>query len=95
MAWKSWDQLCLPNRSGGLGFRKSKVFNETHIAKLTWMVLSKRNSLCINALRSKYKVDCEWMRMDCRSIASHTWKAIDRMKNLVAKGACFLLGYGD
>ena len=54
--WKSWDHLCLPKSLGGLGFRSSKKFNDALLAKLTWMVLSKRDSCCIKALRSKYKV---------------------------------------
>jgi hypothetical protein len=94
LAWKSWEHLCLPKRYGGLGFRKSKNFNEALISKLTWMVLTKRDSLCINALRSKYKVDDGWLHMECKQSASQTWKAIDKMKNLIALGACFLIGDG-
>ena len=56
------------------------------------MVVTKRDNLCINALRSKYKVDDEWMYKECKHSASQTWKAIDKMKNLISKGACFLLG---
>jgi hypothetical protein len=58
------------------------------------MVLTKRDSLCINALRSKYKVDDGWLQMECKQSASQTWKAIDKMKNLIALGACFLIGDG-
>jgi hypothetical protein len=30
---------------GGLGFRSSKKFNDALLAKITWMVLSKRDSM--------------------------------------------------
>jgi hypothetical protein len=56
LAWKAWDNLCQPKKLGGLGFRQSKKYNEALLAKLTWMVISKRDSLCMQALRSKYKV---------------------------------------
>ena len=61
LAWKSWDHLCLPKSFRGLGFRMEKNFNDTLLAKLTWMVISNSDSICMNALRSKYKVHCEWL----------------------------------
>ena len=36
-----WDHLCLPKSKSGIGFRKSKMFNNALIAKLTWMVVTK------------------------------------------------------
>ena len=92
--WKSWDHLCNPKSCGGLGFRKAKKYNEALIAKLTWMMASKRNSPCMEALRSKYKVSENWFREAPRKFASHTWKAVERMKQLVSKEACFLVGDG-
>uniref|UniRef100_A0A2N9FQS3 Reverse transcriptase domain-containing protein n=1 Tax=Fagus sylvatica TaxID=28930 RepID=A0A2N9FQS3_FAGSY len=38
--------------------RKAKDFNDVLLAKLTWMIASKRDSLCMVALRSRYKVFC-------------------------------------
>ena len=77
-----------------MGFRFSKKFNEVLIAKLTWMVLSNRHSICMNALRSKYKVRSDWLRKDPMKNVSHTWRAIERMKVLVSKGACCMVGDG-
>ena len=56
---------------------------------------SKRNNPCMEALRSKYKVSENWFREAPRKYASHTWKAVERMKQLVSKGACFLVGDGS
>ena len=50
LAWRSWDHLCLPKGAEGLGFKKSKDFNNALIAKLAWMVASKRDSLCMAML---------------------------------------------
>ena len=95
LAWKSWDHLCNSKRDGGLGFRKAKMFNAALIAKLTWMVVSKRLSPCIVALRNKYKVTADWLREEPLKYASKTWKAIERMKILINNGACFLVGDGE
>ncbi len=58
------------------------------------MVLSNRESICMQALRSKYKVRPDWLSREPFKNASQTWKAIERLKVLVAKGACFLVGDG-
>ena len=94
LAWKAWDQLCLPKQCGGLGFRKSKDCNCALIAKLAWMVASNRDSLCMRSLRSKYKVRINWLRKDPVRNASPIWKAIENTKTLILKGACFLVGDG-
>uniref|UniRef100_A0A2N9EDK3 Reverse transcriptase zinc-binding domain-containing protein n=1 Tax=Fagus sylvatica TaxID=28930 RepID=A0A2N9EDK3_FAGSY len=71
------------------------MFNAALIAKLTWMVASKRLSPCIVALRNKYKVTADWLREEPLKYASKTWKAIERMKILINNGACFLVGDGE
>lgn len=48
----------------------------------------------MNALRSKYKVRSDWLRKDPMKNVSHTWRAIERMKVLVSKGACCMVGDG-
>ena len=59
-------------------FKKSKEFNRTLITKLSWMVASKRDSLCMGLLRSRLKN------------VSPIWRAIEKAKKMVAKGACYL-----
>uniref|UniRef100_A0A2N9ISW0 Reverse transcriptase zinc-binding domain-containing protein n=1 Tax=Fagus sylvatica TaxID=28930 RepID=A0A2N9ISW0_FAGSY len=94
LAWRSWEHLCKPKSLGGLGFRQAKTLNDAMLAKLTWMVVSKRKSPCMEALRSKYKVSEDWLRNEPVKYASHSWKAIERLKGLISKGACFLVGDG-
>ena len=61
MACKSWDLLCQQKEKGGFGFRQEKVFNQALIAKLTWWVASSKDSMCLRALWSKYKVHDDWL----------------------------------
>ena len=78
LAWKAWYLLCLLKYQGGLGFKKSKKFNDAFLEKLAWKVISKRESICIQALRSKYKVRDDWLKANLIQNASPTWKAIER-----------------
>ena len=58
------------------------------------MVISDRNNLCLRALRNKYNVDREWMHREVPKNASPTWRAIERLKALITKGACYIVGDG-
>lgn len=77
LAWKAWDKLCQPVRNGSLGFKKAKDFNNALLAKLTWMMAS-RDSLCMQILRSKYKVKFDWLYKNQSKMASPIWKAIEK-----------------
>ena len=94
LAWLAWEKLCLPKGIGGMGFKKSKDFNKALLAKLAWMIASKRDSLCMNLLRSKYKVKENWLQSEPSKNASPIWKEIEKTKPLIAKGACYLVGNG-
>ena len=45
-------------------------------------------------LRVKYKVKEDWLRTNASKHASPTWKAIEKARSVVKKGACFLIGDG-
>lgn len=40
--WNAWDKLCCPKKQGGLGFKKAKDVNLALLAKLAWMVVSRK-----------------------------------------------------
>ena len=94
LAWRSWDKLCFPKKQGGLGFKKAKEVNNALLAKLAWMIASKRDSLCMSILRAKYKISKNWLYADSSKRASPIWKAIKQAKNVVVKGACYIIGDG-
>jgi hypothetical protein len=50
------------------------------------MVISKRDSICMQALRSKYKVRHDWLRREPIKNASKTWQAIEKNEKVVAEG---------
>lgn len=92
LALKSWDKLCYPKAKGGLGFKKAAVFNNALLAKLAWLIASKRDSLCMLLLRAKYKVRQGWLYANRPKICSPLWKAIEGTKSIIVKGTCYQLG---
>lgn len=56
------------------------------------MIATKRDSLCIRILRAKYKVKDYWLRLEAARHASPIWKAIEKAREVVQKGACFIIG---
>ena len=92
LAWNSWDHLCQSRKNGGLGFTND--LNRALIAKLSWMVAIGNESLCMQALRRKYKVRRGWIRREPLRNASPIWKSIERARDVITKGACYLVGDG-
>lgn len=80
---------------GDLGFKRAKDVNNALLAKLAWMIASKRDSLYISILRARYKVKHNWLHKDPPKADSPIWKAIKTTKKIVAKGACYLIGDGS
>ena len=94
MAQNSWDKLCQTKRDRGLGFRKTKEVNMALIAKLSWMVASNSYSICMELLRKKCKVGRDWLSKEPMKTASPIWRAIEKTKKIVLKGACYMVVVG-
>ena len=59
------------------------------------MVASNRESICMRMLRSKYKVRRDWLYKSPPKNSSPIRRAIEKGKNLIVKGACFMVGNGE
>ncbi|KAK9994548.1 hypothetical protein SO802_024251 [Lithocarpus litseifolius] len=94
ITWNALDKLCYPRSRGGLGFKKANEMNNALMAKLAWMIASKRDSTYMRILRLKYKVSEDWLRAKAPKNASPIWRAIEKAKSIVSKGACYLIGDG-
>ena len=74
-----------------MGFKKSKDFNKALVAKLARMMASKRDSLCTNLLRSKYKVRENWFKVNLPKMLLQFWKAIEKTNPLLLRELVTLL----
>jgi hypothetical protein len=91
----AWSKLCKPLSEGGLGFRSFESFNEAMIAKLAWWVLSGCDSFYVKVVKAKYKVDSKWLLARPTKAASFTWRGLESVRHILAKGACMLVGSGQ
>ena len=94
MDWKAWEDLCILKGKGGLGFKTTKSTNKALLAKLACMIANKCDSLCMEILRTKYKVRHDWLHKDPHRKASPIWRAIENAKEIIVKGACYLIRDG-
>uniref|UniRef100_A0A2N9IKL2 Reverse transcriptase zinc-binding domain-containing protein n=1 Tax=Fagus sylvatica TaxID=28930 RepID=A0A2N9IKL2_FAGSY len=64
------------------------------IAKLAWWVLLGHDSFCVKVLRAEYKVDSNWLQTRPARYASFAWRGLEGVRDILAKGACLLMGLG-
>ena len=69
LTWKAWEVLCCPLEWDGLGFRYLIRSNQAFLVKLVWLILSKKDSMCVNALQSKYKIGRDWKKKEALKYA--------------------------
>ncbi|OWM78946.1 hypothetical protein CDL15_Pgr003117 [Punica granatum] len=51
---KSWESLCQPKASSGLGFRRAEDSNRAMLSKMAWALTSHFNSLATRAMKANY-----------------------------------------
>jgi hypothetical protein len=87
MHWKAWWKMCIPKKSGGMGFRDLHCFNLAMLSKQVWRLLSEPESLCARVLRAKYYPDGKLLNATLKGGSSYTWQSI------MAGLSCFKKGY--
>ncbi|KAH9667242.1 putative ribonuclease H protein [Citrus sinensis] len=77
MSMVSWDNLCKPKAYGGLGLKDLNVMNKALLMKLSWGVISAKDSLWVQVLCTKYGANNSNPPLSLPTrYGSHMWKAI-------------------
>ena len=90
----AWDVLAKPKGEGGLGFRDIQDFNVAMIAKLSWRILTKPNSLLARILLGKYCHNQSFTSVACASSCSHGWRGVLKGRDLLLKHLGKTIGNG-
>lgn len=72
----AWDNICMPKKYGGLGFRRMKNLNSALMAKLGWQVASGSKKLWVDQLLKKYCGRCSFFHVDWHKSDSQQWKKL-------------------
>jgi hypothetical protein len=76
MHWFAWWRMCIPKRKGGMGFRDLHTFNMAMLAKQSWRLVSKPETLCAKILKAKYYPHCSLLNAGPKKGSSYTWQSI-------------------
>ena len=79
---------------------KQRISTNVQLAKLEWMVTSKRDSLDMQIFRAKYKVGQNWLFKNPPKSTSPpphpsstpSLRAIEKTKVIILKRTCYLIG---
>lgn len=66
--------------------------NRALIAKLAWRVMSKSDNLWVKVLAGKYLKGRELGEVPNSCFGSWVWKSILQDRDLLASGACYMIG---
>lgn len=95
MSMVSWDRLCKPKGYGGLSLKNLNVMNQALLMKLSWGVISDKDSLCVRVMCTKYGVNSSNPSLSLPiRYGSHLWKAIGKTWQATTSSMCWAIGDG-
>lgn len=90
-----WDEVNVPEGSGGLGLNKTKEANIAHLAKTGWKILQNEDVCWANVFRQKYFKNQNILDYNIKSNDSYFWKGIVRSFNIAKEGLKWRISKGD
>lgn len=90
--WCSKKRLCLPKENEGMGFRSISLFNQTLLAKTSWALCNRMDSLLFKVLRGKYFPHTSFLNAKLGNVHSFTRTSIVWGHELFKKGYRWKVG---
>uniref|UniRef100_A0A803QEP6 Reverse transcriptase n=1 Tax=Cannabis sativa TaxID=3483 RepID=A0A803QEP6_CANSA len=94
LATVSWDSLCRPKVSGGLGFRRMEDTNQAFLAKFAWCIASGISRPWTDAFKAKYFPRDSFWSVKRKNSDSFVWKGILNARQVIMKGSCTVIASG-
>ncbi|XP_031106177.1 uncharacterized protein LOC116010810 [Ipomoea triloba] len=92
--WKAWDQLCVPRKFGGLGFKDLRAFNLTMLGKQEWRFLTMPQSLVARVYKARYFPTTSFLDATIGNNPSYCWRSIMAAHTLICSGVRRRIGNG-
>jgi hypothetical protein len=83
--WVSWETMCSPKFSGGLGFRDIELFNLAMLAKQAWRILQNPNTLSARILKAVYFPSTDFLDAGVGHAPSQVWRALVEGRDAMRK----------
>uniref|UniRef100_A0A803PZY4 RNase H type-1 domain-containing protein n=1 Tax=Cannabis sativa TaxID=3483 RepID=A0A803PZY4_CANSA len=95
MALRSWDSICQPKASGGLGLRRFEDINKALSAKLGWFLACRSDKPWVTYLLKKYCSTENFWRVKPKDSDSALWKNFLGTRDLVRAGSMAICASGE
>uniref|UniRef100_A0A803Q980 Reverse transcriptase domain-containing protein n=1 Tax=Cannabis sativa TaxID=3483 RepID=A0A803Q980_CANSA len=95
LATISWDSLCRPKWSGGLGFRRMEDVNNALLSKLAWLLASGDKRPWAVALQARYFPRESFWSVQKKSGDSFIWRGILDARQVILQGSCMVIATGE
>ncbi|XP_062093420.1 uncharacterized protein LOC133799418 [Humulus lupulus] len=79
----AWENVCLPQSTGGLGFRNVINWNTVAMGKYVWAIAAKKDNLWVRWIHSVYLSNGNWWNNSALPNCSWYWKKIVAVKDII------------
>ncbi|XP_071683223.1 uncharacterized protein [Lolium perenne] len=93
--WVSWETMCSPKFSGGMGFRDIEIFNLAMLARQAWRILQNPAALSSRILKAVYHPSSDFLEASLGSHPSQVWRAIVEGRDAMKQGLIRRIGSGE
>jgi hypothetical protein len=93
--WMGWDRMTRPKSHGGIGFRDLRLFNQALLAKQTWHLIVRPDSLCARILKAKYYPNGDLLDTAFSQSTSPCWQGIMYGLELLKQGVIWRINSGS
>ncbi|XP_062100053.1 uncharacterized protein LOC133805923 [Humulus lupulus] len=77
----AWNNVCLPKKVVGLGFRKVIYWNVVAMGKYIWAIASEKDNLWVRWIHSVYLNNLDWWEYKIPTDCSWYWKRLVAVKH--------------
>lgn len=92
----NWNTICKLKNYWGMGFRNLHLVNKSFLLKLTWRLVSDKQSLRAKTIKGKYFPNSNiWNLIEHKAYHNISWKNIYKMTKILREACLWTIGNGN